>query len=105
MPIINVVNRAGALQQIEVKSGSTLMEVLRDRGLDIEAICGGCCSCATCHVYIDESWSTRLGEKDEDEIELIEDMETFKSGRSRLSCMITITDEMDGLKLDIAPEE
>lgn len=105
MPVINVINRAGNAHQVEAASGSTLMEVLRDNGLDIEAICGGCCSCATCHVYINESWSDRLGDKDEDEVELIEDIETFKQGRSRLSCMITIEDEMDGLQLEIAPEE
>ena len=62
-----VTNREGNKQTLEGDSNSTLMELLRDEGLDIEAACGGCCACATCHVYIDDKWFDKLNEKDDDE--------------------------------------
>ena len=54
---IKVTDREGKLHELEADVGSTIMEIIRDAGLDIEAACGGCCACATCHVYIDEKWT------------------------------------------------
>ncbi len=104
MPTIEVTNLKGEVSSLEANSGETLMEALRDNGYDdIEAICGGVCSCSTCHVYIDDSWLGKLGERSEDEDQLVRSTEHYKDN-SRLSCQITLTDEMDGLKLTIAEQ-
>ncbi len=81
------------------------METLRDAGIDeIMAICGGGCSCATCHVYVaDEDWA-RLSPASSEEAELLEFSE-HPSERSRLSCQIRMSDALDGLHLTIAPED
>jgi 2Fe-2S ferredoxin len=105
MATIHVINRAGEKHEIEGKAGATLMEVLRDHDMDVEAICGGCCSCATCHVFIDDDWAGKLPDRSEDEQELVQETEAYKAGNSRLSCQITMTDDMDGLSLTVAPEE
>ena len=57
MATLHVTNRAGETHQIEAKAGATLMEILRDNDMDVEAICGGCCSCATCHIFVDDAWA------------------------------------------------
>lgn len=105
MPKINVVNRAGKAHVIEAKTGQTLMETLRDHNMDVEAICGGCCSCATCHVFIEESWAAKLPPRSADEQELVEETESYQAATSRLSCQIKLTDAMDGMNVTVAPEE
>jgi len=105
MPKINVVNRAGQAHVIEAKSGQTLMEILRDHNMDVEAICGGCCSCATCHVFIDDAWAAKLPARSADEQELVEETEAYKPANSRLSCQIKMTDALDGMAVTVAPEE
>jgi 2Fe-2S ferredoxin len=105
MPKINVVNRAGKQHVIEAKAGQTLMEILRDQNMDVEAICGGCCSCATCHVFIDDAWAAKLPARSADEQELVEETESYKPANSRLSCQIKMTDALDGISVTVAPEE
>lgn len=105
MATIRVINRAGEKHEIEGKTGTTLMEILRDNDMDVEAICGGCCSCATCHVFIDDAWAAKLPSRSEDEQELVEETENYKADNSRLSCQITVTDELNGINLTVAPEE
>ena len=105
MAVINVTNRAGKAETITGKVGNTLMENLRDAGLDVEAICGGCCSCATCHVFIDEAWTAKMPARSADELELVEQTRAFKPANSRLSCQIKFTDAMDGLTVTVAPAE
>ncbi len=105
MATLHVTNRAGDQHQIEAKAGATLMEVLRDNDMDVEAICGGCCSCATCHIFIDDPWADKIPARSDDEQELVEETETYKPNNSRLSCQVTMTDELDGLSLTVAPEE
>ncbi|MSO97245.1 MAG: 2Fe-2S iron-sulfur cluster binding domain-containing protein [Rhodospirillaceae bacterium] len=105
MPAIHVVNRAGQKHTIQGKSGQTLMEILRDHNMDVEAICGGCCSCATCHVFVDDAWVAKLPKRSDDEQELVEETEAYKAANSRLSCQIKVTDPLDGLSLTVAPEE
>ncbi len=105
MATIHVVNRAGEKHEIEGKTGATLMEALRDNDMDVEAICGGCCSCATCHVFIDDEWTAKLPGRSEDEQELVEETEHYKADNSRLSCQIQLSDELDGISLTVAPEE
>lgn len=105
MPVIHVTNRAGQKQTIDGKAGQTVMEVLRDKNVDVEAICGGCCSCATCHIFVDDAWAAKLPPRSEDEQELVEETESYKAGNSRLSCQIKLTPALDGLTLTVAPSE
>jgi 2Fe-2S ferredoxin len=80
------------------------MYSLRDLDYGVEAICGGVCSCATCHVFVDERWLGRLPARDDDEQELLEELEHFRNN-SRLSCQVEFTDALDGMHVTIAPEE
>ena len=105
MAIINVTNRAGEAHQFEAKIGATLMEILRDNDMDVEAICGGCCSCATCHIFVDDAWVDKIPAKSEDEQELVEETETYQAINSRLSCQVSMTNDLDGLTIVVAPEE
>ena len=85
--------------------GVSLMEALRDTGFDeILAQCGGCCSCATCHVYIDPACFARLPHQSRDEDELLESS-SHRRETSRLSCQIKLGDSLDGLSVTIAPED
>jgi ferredoxin, 2Fe-2S len=78
------------------------MEVIRDWGLNIKAECGGACSCATCHVWVDEAWYDKLKPASDDEEDLIYSTLDQKP-TSRLSCQILLSDELDGLKLTLTP--
>jgi len=103
MTKIFVTDRSGEEHEIKAQDGSTLMEIIRDEGLDIEASCGGCCACATCHVYVDSDWKSKLKEKDDDEESMLDQAFDVKEN-SRLSCQINFTKELDGIKLILAPE-
>ena len=100
---IKVTDRDGNKHELEGDSNSTLMEILRDAGLDIEAACGGCCACATCHVYINDQWLEKISPKDDDEESMLDQAFDVKKN-SRLSCQINLSDELDGLVLELAPE-
>ena len=103
MPKIIITNRDGKKHEIDADPNFTLMEAIRDKGFDIEASCGGCCACATCHVYIDEKWITRVTKLNDDEASML-DLAFDVRDNSRLSCQIELSDELDGLELEIAPE-
>ena len=100
---ISVIDRDGNNRVLEGDNNSTLMEIIRDEGMDIEAACGGCCACATCHVYIDEKWLDKLQPIDEDEESMLDQAFDVKDN-SRLSCQINLNEELDGLELELAPE-
>ncbi len=102
--LLRVVNRNGVEVEVQASAGSTLMEPLRDIEDGVSAICGGMCSCATCHVYVDEAWVGKLPAAHSDETDMLRDL-TSRQPNSRLSCQITLTDALDGLKATIAPEE
>ncbi len=81
------------------------MEVIRDAGFDeLLALCGGCCSCATCHVHIAPDYMDKLSAMSEDENDLLDSSE-HRDDNSRLSCQIPITGELEGLKVTIAQED
>ena len=105
MATIYVTDRDGKDHVLEAEPGLSIMEPIRELNSGIEALCGGMCSCATCHVYIDAPWFEQLTSARDDELELLEDTECFQPTGSRLSCQITMTDEMDGMRLTVAPEE
>ena len=105
MPIINVTTRDGLSRAIEGKPGRSLMENLRAGGIEeILALCGGCCSCATCHVYVDEAWSAALPPMSEDEDDLLS-TSGAREGNSRLSCQIPFGPALDGIEVTVAPED
>ena len=105
MPQITVVNQSGEESSVDASEGRTLMEVIRDNGFDeLLALCGGCCSCATCHVHIDASFMDKLPEMSEDENDLLDSSE-HRNEYSRLSCQIPVTGDMEGLKVTIAQED
>ncbi len=106
MAKIVVTTREGEIRELdEAVDGRSIMEILRDHDLDIEAICGGCCSCATCQVFVDKDWLAKLPPRSEEEYELVSSTEHFQEESSRLSCQIPFTEELDGIRLTIAPEE
>ena len=98
-----VIDHDGVEHQIDGIDGWQLMEVIRDEGLDIKAECGGSCACATCHVYLDEEWQNKVPEKSEEEIDML-DLAFDVQDNSRLSCQITITPSLDGLRVTLAPD-
>ncbi len=105
MVAIKVVNRAGGETEVEAEAGISLMEVIRDNGFDeLLALCGGCCSCATCHVYVDAGFEGDIPPLSEDENDLL-DSSDHRRENSRLSCQIPVTDALAGLRVTIAPED
>jgi 2Fe-2S ferredoxin len=105
MPKVLVTGRDGELHSIHADANRTLMESIRDHGIaELLALCGGCCSCATCHVYVDPQFAARLPPMSEDESGLLDGTMQRKE-TSRLSCQIRMSDALDGLRVTIAPEE
>ena len=104
MTKIIVTDREGAEHVFKAQPGQTVMEVLRDGDVGIAAICGGCCSCATCHIYVAPEWVDKLPARQGDEAELVNELEQKKE-TSRLSCQIEFTEAMDGLRVTVAPDE
>ena len=103
MAKVFVTDRDGEQHELEGEIGWSVMEIIRENNLPIEAACGGCCACATCHVYVDPEWLTKLPEADDDEGMMLD--EAFEvQDNSRLSCQIKYTAELDGIKVKLAPE-
>lgn len=91
----------GAENVIDVENGSNLMQGAVNNLIDgIVAECGGGCSCATCHVYIDESWLDKVDAPSDIELEMIGCVPDPKAN-SRLSCQIVVTEELDGLVVHV----
>lgn len=102
MPTVNYIESDGTKHTVELKEGTTLMQGAVSNGVDgIEAICGGCCACATCHCYVSDEWVEKLPEKQELELEMLEDATAEIRENSRLSCQIVVTAEMEGLTVHI----
>jgi len=105
MAKITVISRDGEARDVEAENDLTLMEVIRDNGFDeLLALCGGCCSCATCHVHVDPAFAEKVGKMGEDEDDLLESTE-HRNETSRLSCQIPVSDALEGLIVTIAPED
>lgn len=104
MPMIMVTDREGAEHEVEAKPGMKVMEILRELEYGVAATCGGMCSCATCHVYVDPTWESQLPATMSDERDLLSELTQTKQ-QSRLSCQIVFTPALDGLRVRIAPDE
>ena len=105
MPTINVTTRNGDTRVVEATLGISIMENLRDGGIDeLLALCGGCLSCATCHVFVDEPWLNQRPAVSEDENDLL-DSSDARQANSRLSCQLPMTEELDGISVTVAPDD
>ena len=105
MPMLTVVDRAGEERTVDAEVGLSVMEVLKINGFDdILALCGGCCSCATCHVHVDADYLDRLPPVSEDENDLLDSVED-RDGTSRLSCQLPVTEALDGMRVTIGAED
>ena len=104
MTKITFTDAAGQSRTVEAEDGSTVMETaLKNAIPGIEAECGGACACATCHVYVDESWLERLGKAEQMEEDML-DFAFDVRPTSRLSCQIKVRPELDGLTVS-TPEK
>ncbi len=103
MSHIFVTDREGTEHRLDAIEGWRVMEIIRDHGLPIKAECGGACSCATCHVYVAPEWQERLYEATDEEVDMLD--EAFEvEEESRLSCQILFSEELAGLRLQLAPQ-
>jgi len=105
MPQLIVVTREGETRTIQGETGLSVMEVIREAGIDeLLALCGGCCSCATCHVHVDSDYADKLPPMSDDENELLA-ISDDRDESSRLSCQLPFTDALDGMVVTIAKED
>jgi len=105
---VNFIRTNNEKVQVKVPPGFTVMEAAKEADLDeIPASCGGCCACGTCHVYVNNAWIAKLGEIDYNGLEqsLLEYEKSYKKGISRLSCQLTLTEELDGITLHLLDDE
>lgn len=100
---VTVVDRKGVEHRLEGQRGKSLMLLMFHAGLPISAECGGCCVCATCHVYVDPHWMERLPARGEEESGML-DLAIEVRATSRLSCQIELDEALDGLRVTLAPE-
>ncbi len=99
---ILVTDQDGKTHDLEAIEGWRIMEIIKDHGLPIKAECGGCASCATCHVYVAEDWLDKLHPPRDDEIDLLDTAPDVRDN-SRLSCQILMDGALDGLQVTLAP--
>src|ERR687893_1713505 len=105
MPAVTYVSTDGEREEVELAPGTTVKDGAIENGVDgIVAECGGNAMCATCHVYVDESWIEKLPERSDVEDELLDSTACERTETSRLSCQIRMSDDLDGLVVRL-PEE
>lgn len=98
---INVIDQEGKAYTLEAEEGWRVMEIIRDWDLNIKAECGGACSCATCHVYVDDAWLDKLHPANDEELDMLDDAPAVEDN-SRLSCQIIMSEALDGLTVRLA---
>jgi len=105
MPTITFIDQDGNQREIEAEAGSTVMETAINSDVPgILATCGGSCSCATCHVYVDDSWVDKLPAPELEEMDMLDTAHDLQEN-SRLSCQIKVTEELDGLIVTTPPRQ
>ena len=102
MPTIHYIHPDGRRSSVKAKAGTSVMEAaIRNNVHGIDAECGGSCSCATCHVYVEPAFFDRLPPADDMEAELLEGVAAEREATSRLGCQVTLTAELDGMTVRI----
>jgi len=105
MVTLVVTDREGRVVEVDAQPGISIMEHIRELDSSVEAICGGMCACATCHVYVDTSWMERLPPRSYEELQMLQDLDSFDAARSRLSCQIEVSEACAGITMTVGPEE
>jgi 2Fe-2S ferredoxin len=104
MPKVTFIQTDGKRVVVEDAVG-TLMEIATDNEVEgITGDCGGVCSCSTCHIYISPDWQDKVGDPEELEMDTL-DFNEEKKPNSRLGCQVEVTEALDGLVVEVAPEE
>lgn len=98
-----VYDQDGEVTELNNLTARTLMEAIRDASLNLAAQCGGCASCGTCHVYVDDAWRAKLNPPTSVERDML-DMAAEPRENSRLSCQVNLSPELDGLVVTLAPD-
>jgi 2Fe-2S ferredoxin len=98
-----VTDKDGRIVEVDARAGLSIMENIRELPRSVEAICGGLCSCATCHVLIDDAWVLRLPPRRLEERLMLATSPLFDAVRSRLSCQLKVIPELEGLRLTVVP--
>lgn len=105
MTSLVVIDRSGQEHQLPGGNGRTVMEMIRDGGFDeMLALCGGCLSCATCHVHVDGEYLDRLPPLSEDESDLL-DSSVHRTAQSRLACQLHFSEGLAGMHVTLAPQD
>lgn len=105
MTFLVVVDRSGQEHELAADNGRTVMEVVRDGGLDeMLALCGGCLSCATCHVHVENDYRELLPPMSDDESDLLDSSE-HRAPQSRLACQLPFSAALTGMRVTLAPED
>jgi 2Fe-2S ferredoxin len=100
-----VTDKEGRVHEVDAKPGLSIMENIRNLPSSVEAICGGMCACATCHVFVADESRALVGPRRYEETMMLRDAKAFDAQRSRLSCQIVVTPALEGLALTVAPDE
>ena len=104
MASLIVTTRGGDTRTLAATAGLSVMEIVRDGGIDeLLAACGGCLSCGTCHVVVDPAQAAQLSAASTEELDLLDGLDS-RAPTSRLACQIAFQDRLDGLRVTIAPE-
>jgi 2Fe-2S ferredoxin len=105
MPTVVFIDHVGATYKVEAPINKSLMQVALDNSVPgILGDCGGSCSCATCHGYVDEPWATQLPTRSETEVFMLEGVPDLR-GNSRLCCQLRVTQELDGVVVHLPQEQ
>ncbi len=106
MPKVTFIDADGTRHEVEGKNGISLMEIAISNNIDgIEAECGGSCMCATCHCFIEEDYTANVPAMESDEDEMLGFTAVDRKSSSRLSCQIKMTDELDGIEVNLPAEQ
>jgi 2Fe-2S ferredoxin len=100
-----VTDKQGREVEVDARPGLSVMENIRDLDSSVEAICGGMCACATCHVLIDPVWVSQLPARSYEEQLMLRDLAAFDAERSRLSCQIVVSEDLEGVRFEIGADE
>lgn len=105
MAIIHATDRDGSEHQVKGRENASFMELLKQAGLDIAALCSGSCQCCTCHIYVEDEWLSKLKPPSEMETATLEEAEDNVKPNSRLGCQIKWDESLAGICVTVAPED